>query len=321
METAFGRNFSEVRVHTGDDAAQAARGLNARAFSIGSNIAFDEGEYQPGSLIGEALLAHELAHVAQQDGATPEPMKNIPTEDSAIELDADKSAINAVLSLWSAGKTTLANISQNAMPTLRSGLGLRRCVKATKTNDAAVKLLSDSYGKYKKISGGSVEVLEQKDFEKKYDEIYGATQYSWSNYVVPKFGNLEGFAHGGINYINKDKMSIDTVPHEMLHNNADPGWKGFAGSNINEGVTEYLTIKAVTAAGQTPTHSYPNQEGVIQVLVATVGEDKIMKAYFNGEIEALKKEVDSKCKGSWDAFKAAMDKDEWLKAKGLAKSK
>ena len=187
----------------------------------------------------------------------------------------------------------------------------------------SVEILKKAYGKYATIKEGKVEVLSQADFQKAYDKIYGGTKYSWDKYVKPKFGNLEGFADrdNGINYINRDKSSVDTVPHEMLHNNTDPKFSNFAEGNINEGVTEYLTIKAVTAEGITPTHSYPNQEGVVRELVSVVGEETLLNAYFKGETDALKTAMESKSKGSWADFKAAMDASDWTKAKSLLAKK
>ncbi|MFL7795190.1 MAG: DUF4157 domain-containing protein, partial [Anaerolineae bacterium] len=69
FENRFGADFSGVRLHTGDAAAQTAQDLNARAYTVGSDIAFNSGEYQPGSEHGRELLAHELTHVVQQGGA------------------------------------------------------------------------------------------------------------------------------------------------------------------------------------------------------------------------------------------------------------
>src|SRR5262249_21742338 len=69
MGAVFGHDFAGVRVHTGAQAAGLSDSLSARAFTIGSDIAFAAGEYQPGTLIGDALIAHELAHVVQQSGA------------------------------------------------------------------------------------------------------------------------------------------------------------------------------------------------------------------------------------------------------------
>ncbi len=183
----------------------------------------------------------------------------------------------------------------------------------------SVEVLQKAFGKYKTITEGKVEVLSQADFQKAYDKVYGSTEYSWDKYVKPKFGNLEGFAKDGVNYINQDKVSVDTVPHEMLHSNADPKFKtaDFGQGNINEGVTEYLTIKAVSAEGYTPSHSYRNEEGVIQELVKVTGEEKLLNAYFKGETDALKTAMESKSKGTWADFKAAMDANDWTKAKAL----
>jgi hypothetical protein len=68
-EPRFGRDFSGVRVHTGGEAADSARGLRARAFTLGSDIVFGPGHYAPQTGDGQRLLAHELTHVVQQGGA------------------------------------------------------------------------------------------------------------------------------------------------------------------------------------------------------------------------------------------------------------
>ena len=69
FEPRFGRDLSGVRVHTDTAAADAARAIHARAYTLGSDIAFDAGEYDGASASGKRLLAHELAHVAQQSAA------------------------------------------------------------------------------------------------------------------------------------------------------------------------------------------------------------------------------------------------------------
>ena len=66
FEPRFGVDFSTVRVHTDSPAAASARAVNARAYTVGPNIVFQEGQYTPGSIGGKTLLAHELAHTIQQ---------------------------------------------------------------------------------------------------------------------------------------------------------------------------------------------------------------------------------------------------------------
>jgi len=68
FEPRFGHSFGNVRVHTGPEADAAARSIHARAFTLGRNVAFAVGEYDPQSERGRSLLAHELVHVVQQAG-------------------------------------------------------------------------------------------------------------------------------------------------------------------------------------------------------------------------------------------------------------
>lgn len=69
MQAHFGRDFSAVRVHTGGAAVAAARSLSAVAYTVDRDIVFGAGRYAPQTPAGRRLLAHELAHVAQNDGA------------------------------------------------------------------------------------------------------------------------------------------------------------------------------------------------------------------------------------------------------------
>ncbi len=66
FEPRFGADFGQVRVHTDARAADVARAVNARAFTTGRDVVFGAGEYSPGTIIGNHLLAHELTHVIQQ---------------------------------------------------------------------------------------------------------------------------------------------------------------------------------------------------------------------------------------------------------------
>jgi hypothetical protein len=69
MEQAFGADFSSVSVHTDSEANELNQELSAKAFTIGQDIFFRDGEYSPGSGSGQNLIAHELTHVVQQVGA------------------------------------------------------------------------------------------------------------------------------------------------------------------------------------------------------------------------------------------------------------
>ncbi len=70
MESRFGHDFSKVRIHTGEMAHRSANNVNALAYTIGDDIVFEEGQYQPDTSAGRRLLAHELTHVVQQSSNT-----------------------------------------------------------------------------------------------------------------------------------------------------------------------------------------------------------------------------------------------------------
>ncbi|MBL7749667.1 MAG: DUF4157 domain-containing protein [Chitinophagaceae bacterium] len=68
MESRFGTDFSNINIHTGGEAIQMSRDLNAKAFTVGNDIYFNEAQYNPNSSEGKHLLAHELTHTVQQGG-------------------------------------------------------------------------------------------------------------------------------------------------------------------------------------------------------------------------------------------------------------
>jgi hypothetical protein len=94
FEPRFGHDFSRVKVHVNRLAAESARCVNARAYTLGSNIAFDSGEYSPSTSKGIRLLAHELSHVMQQRNAniTSASAVAIGSTTSQLESQADDMA-------------------------------------------------------------------------------------------------------------------------------------------------------------------------------------------------------------------------------------
>jgi outer membrane protein OmpA-like peptidoglycan-associated protein len=94
MEQRFGRDFSQVRIHSGTPAEESARRLNANAYTVGHNIVFGAGRSALGTLGGRRLLAHELTHVVQQSSADASHSDNGPLPISrcgiAIQRDTPK---------------------------------------------------------------------------------------------------------------------------------------------------------------------------------------------------------------------------------------
>ncbi|RKT20018.1 uncharacterized protein DUF4157 [Streptomyces sp. 1114.5] len=91
-------DFTPVRVHTGPEADAAARALGARAYTVGHDVVFAHGSYDPLTAPGRALIAHELAHVAQHGGRAHAPNllaaggNHLPAASAALEQQAEHAA-------------------------------------------------------------------------------------------------------------------------------------------------------------------------------------------------------------------------------------
>lgn len=94
-ESRMGANFSDVKIHTGKEAADSAKDIHAQAYAYGNNIVFNEGKYQPESSEGKRLLAHELVHVKQQG---PQRIQRMP-KDQQVAIPEESPAGAAVKSV------------------------------------------------------------------------------------------------------------------------------------------------------------------------------------------------------------------------------
>lgn len=101
MVRMLGHDFGQVRVHADPQAAASTRAIGARAYTVGQHIAFGAGQYAPHTLAGQRLLAHELAHVAQQQNVDSESLASHTTlpvsqPGDAAEVEADRIASGAL---------------------------------------------------------------------------------------------------------------------------------------------------------------------------------------------------------------------------------
>jgi hypothetical protein len=80
FESRFGRNFGDVRIHTGNRANESARAVNAFAYTLDHHVVFANGKYAPASRRGRRLLAHELVHVLQQSTGSQSVIQRSVTE-------------------------------------------------------------------------------------------------------------------------------------------------------------------------------------------------------------------------------------------------
>ena len=89
MESRFGHNFDNVRVHSDASAAESVRAMNSMAYTVGSNVVFGEGQYNPQTFEGKKLIAHELTHVLQQNSDTPVIHRKIQFDSSKFVPDVN----------------------------------------------------------------------------------------------------------------------------------------------------------------------------------------------------------------------------------------
>ncbi|MCL4266862.1 MAG: DUF4157 domain-containing protein [Anaerolineae bacterium] len=112
MEPRFAHDFSQVRVHTDGKAAESARAVKALAYTVGRDVVFGLGQYQPATNAGQKLLAHELAHVVQQGGVRGTAMR-IGSQDDPAELKAQSASERAL----QRGDSSLAGATWSAYGT------------------------------------------------------------------------------------------------------------------------------------------------------------------------------------------------------------
>ena len=114
MEPRFGHDFSGVRVHADPKAAQSAQAVDALAYTFGSHIVFGTHQHAPGNSAGRELMAHELAHVVQQQHvAAGTTVTNVSQPNDAGETSADQLS-RAALS----GQRSGTHIAESSSPVL-----------------------------------------------------------------------------------------------------------------------------------------------------------------------------------------------------------
>jgi hypothetical protein len=97
MESAFGASFGDVRVHTDAQASRSAEAVGANAYTVGNDVVFKSGQYDPGSPSGQKTIAHELSHVVQQsrgpvDGTAAPGGIRVSDPSDRFEREADATA-------------------------------------------------------------------------------------------------------------------------------------------------------------------------------------------------------------------------------------
>jgi hypothetical protein len=136
MEERLGSDFSDVRIHTGGRADESARAISAQAYTVGTDVVFRSGTYQPETPSGQRVLAHELTHVVQQKAGpvagTPAP-GGIRISDPSDPFErAAEQAAESVMAAQRASGEAPAGLDEDeeevqTMPIQRCGSGSCGC--------------------------------------------------------------------------------------------------------------------------------------------------------------------------------------------------
>ena len=158
MGRTLGPNVRSARLHTDDQASEVARFHDAKALAVGNHVVLGAGSYSPGTLEGDALLAHELAHVSQQidaSNASGARVEQIGGESREAEVHADLAAAGAMAHLYS-GSTVPTNRR------FTTGLQLQRCDRRKSRSAPSAKFVGSHAkpgGPVAHLSGSEVDGL------------------------------------------------------------------------------------------------------------------------------------------------------------------
>jgi hypothetical protein len=125
MEPRFGHDFSHVRVHTHAKAVESAKAVNALAYTVGSNIVFDESRYGPETKSRRQLIAHELSHTLQQKGGVTGAATTVSDLGGAAEREAENLAdqiiTGSTVQLFASVSARQGTLFRIPLPTRGSG--------------------------------------------------------------------------------------------------------------------------------------------------------------------------------------------------------
>lgn len=159
MEPRFGHNFSQVRVHSDEKAAESAQAVNALAYTVGRDVVFESGQYLPGTDAGKQLLAHELTHVVQQRGLPGNTSSSLTVShpQETHEIEAEKAAKTLMQ-----GQPVSGTILQDTAVYVQRQMGEVKVAEAH-AEDEAVNRIIDSFDPCVKDQIGS-KIEDRKEF-------------------------------------------------------------------------------------------------------------------------------------------------------------
>ena len=328
MEPHFGLDFSNVRVHTGREAGESAKAISANAYTFGHHIVFAPGRFAPQTHGGQSLLAHELAHVAQQNEGRPAIQRQPSGEDElakqaqellkeGAEIDADLEEVKKDLRTLQeetekAGEEYETKKWQEALAKKKGSLPSAGTGVDNKDTAFFVEALIKTSQSLRPFLHDRLIVKISPNFviDKTREEFESADQEG-TNEVKPFSGAHQSTrVYGFYNRVRRTRHlvpdSIHLSPdakfsdalHEGVHKFSKAAFESVFGKYLNEGVTQiFANLVWDDAQLQgTPRNAYGDQLDCARILMSWLGggskpSDLLGNAYFQGQIAPIVKAV------------------------------
>jgi hypothetical protein len=239
FESSLGADLSGVRLHTGAESATAASAVGAKAYTTGQDIHFGAGHYDPTSQSGQFLIAHEVAHTVQQQGAAPTRQNKleVSSPQDAAEAEADRAAASMV-----AGMPT--RVSSAA-----GGVALHRdedpYAKAEAEQENQTHNVSFTLDYSELPASGTVKKIPTRDPDK--SALYMTVRMSPNG--GDKMPELSG-----VNAAKSGRVNIGSVPHpggKAGTLSATGKYGGKPGKSVTVNISEEKTLDAKEKAAAT----------------------------------------------------------------------
>jgi hypothetical protein len=279
MEQRFGHDFSRVRVHVGAAAEHSARELNASAYTIGRDVVFGAGRFEPRTQHGQRLIAHELTHVVQQsapdrrgvgqgNGSHPALIQRQPDDGSEKKAPVQKQF----------SKKTLK--SEKVDATDRIGKGTAAIIdEVLARNQRLAPYIGDRLSGGFKVAEKGKFILESTDGN--FDDAYRKAYDLDSSKMVSK--DTKGFLDPRSAAIHvRPTAQFGTALHEAVHRLASPSLyssylrtKGISSDVVDvlkEGLTAFFTDSILNDEGLPDFNdAYRNQKKKTAALISALG--------------------------------------------------
>jgi hypothetical protein len=259
FEPRFGRDFSNIRIHTDSAAAKSTEQINALAYTAGDNIVFNQNQYAPDTDKGKRLLGHELTHAIQQN------RNQVIYRKSYLDTEkiTDAQTVDSETKVKKVIYETLSEITSRLYPYIKDKIPVFKSKAVLHIDDP------ETFGyKFKKINN-------QQDI--KDEDVHKSVQ----GFVDPKSQYQI--------YLNTRSKYCHAF-HEAIHSISNLNTiLAFFGIFLTEGLTQYFTdvIFLEQTGSKCKSHNYANQLLYASKFVDLNGEDTVAKLFFTQDLAQL----------------------------------